>query len=365
MIKIKRRTIFLSVLLFLLIFIFGVVFTNQYYLSNEVSRIHSANAIDTIDRRVSLVALELNSFPRSRGGDVLFLSRLNSLSNLINSRNDNFNLLRAVEDDFFYFLKDNPAYYQLRYIEENGSEVVRVNSIDGKIKVVDVEGLQDKSLRYYFDVTSKLSKGEVYISPLDLNIENEKLEERGEGNEIEYIPVLRYSTPLYNKNNEFKGIAITNIYANYFLDDVKNYPRNGDVAFLVDSEGNYLSHPNKTKEFGIMLNTSESFFRDYPEVANNILEGTNSRFLESEDLVFNYRHIYPKAGSFEIHSGSEKVLGNNSEENYFWVLVGVTHREEVYRESSIMGRNFIWIMGIVFIILLLIFILSLGYAHEK
>jgi EAL domain-containing protein (putative c-di-GMP-specific phosphodiesterase class I) len=53
-------------------------------------------------------------------------------------------------------------------------EVINYN--DGNPVIVPHELLQDKSKRYFFRDTFMLSQGEVYVSPLDLNVEENQLE---------------------------------------------------------------------------------------------------------------------------------------------------------------------------------------------
>ena len=50
-------------------------------------------------------------------------------------------------------------------------ERLRVNYSDGKGVVVPEKKLQNRSERYFFDDTNVLKEGEVYVSPLDLNID--------------------------------------------------------------------------------------------------------------------------------------------------------------------------------------------------
>ena len=49
--------------------------------------------------------------------------------------------------------------------------------------------------------------GRVFVSPLDLNIERGEIE-------VPYKPVIRYATPVFDKENKAKGIVITNVFVN-------------------------------------------------------------------------------------------------------------------------------------------------------
>ena len=86
-----------------------------------------------------------------------------------------------------FFSKDNPDYDQLRYIDETGQEVIRVNA--GGV-IVPHEQLQNKADRDYFLKANALAANQIYISRVDLNIEHGKVEQPVK-------PMLRLAMPVY------------------------------------------------------------------------------------------------------------------------------------------------------------------------
>ncbi|MEP0071574.1 MAG: ATP-binding protein [Marinomonas sp.] len=110
----------------------------------------------------------------------------------------------------------NKSVSQIRWIDRTGFERYRMNRIldlkgQEDILVVPNEELQDKSERYYFTETKKLNSGYIYLSNLDLNIENGSIV-------TPYQPTIRLATPVKNDKNEFQGIIIVN----FNLSDVFN-----------------------------------------------------------------------------------------------------------------------------------------------
>ncbi len=73
--------------------------------------------------------------------------------------------------------------------------------------------LQDKSTRYYFREAMQTPPGDVYVSPMDLNIERGVVE-------VPHKPVVRYATSVINSRGKKKGIVIINIYASRILGQV-------------------------------------------------------------------------------------------------------------------------------------------------
>jgi hypothetical protein len=79
---------------------------------------------------------------------------------------------KRLETDFATLMAAKPVYDQIRWLDAEGREVVRVDLRQGGPQVVPAEKLQYKGDRYYFLETLRLAPGEVYLSPLDLYIEN-------------------------------------------------------------------------------------------------------------------------------------------------------------------------------------------------
>lgn len=354
-------------LLILLIFV-GV--ENHTDLNNNL-RVRTADAFSLIDQRMTSLFFEVNIFPRSAGSDVLFLSELSNLNNLINSADyeSRDNAIENLENDFLGFVKENTVYYQLRYIDEQGDEIIRVDFDGENYTVFSKANLQNKKERYYFNKTMSLDKREVFISPLDLNIEEGIIENRGTEKNPIYVPIMRYATPVFNYNGESKGIIISNIYTNYFLDDIRKFQRQGEKVFLINENGHYLAHPNKSKEYTFMFERNDSFYDDYPEIPKEILLDFSKRRFESDDLVFSFRHIYPTTGSFEIYEGSKKIFGENSEDNYFWTLMIVSEKDIINKTSKNLKTDYLFFLLfsglIVLVIVVLVFIIAFKNHNSK
>lgn len=147
------------------------------------------------------------------------------------------------------------TYDQLRYLDEFGDEIVRVDFRRGQtIILTGTDQLQIKSDRPYFTETKKLARGEVLISELNLN------RERGEI-EVPYVPTLRYSTPVFDQRGDFKGIVISNVSAMAMLafldqtEDTNTYLATEDLSMAV--------HPDPEMRWGGDLGTGLDLKTDF------------------------------------------------------------------------------------------------------
>jgi len=118
-----------------------------------------------------------------------------------------------IKDLFLTIARNQNDIMQIRFIDNNGMEKVRVDrkNFGDKAKLVRYKNLQDKSNRYYF--TSDLNKkDEIWFSNLDLNMEKGKVQ-------VPFVPTVRIIKPIYGANS-FNGIIIINFFAKTFLDQL-------------------------------------------------------------------------------------------------------------------------------------------------
>ena len=338
-----------------------------YFEFNNGLKIHNASALNLIDQRMQTAFWEINSFPTGASDNLLFLSNLSSFKEVLNSSPYSSEQIDKLNDDFLTSLEQSRAYYQIRYIDEFGDEVIKVNFDGEEYKKVEPENLQSVSDRHYFEKTMELNEKEVYVSSLDLNIENNQIENRGTRGNPEYVPVMKYATPVF-KNGERKGVAASHVYADYFLEGIRRFQREGENTFLINSEGFYLAHPDRTQEFAFMFEDRDyNFANDYPEAAEQILEGCQERRLELNEHIFSYRCIYPRTSSFEIYEGAKKVFGQDAEKSYYWILVTVTDKQGFEKTFTDFQSNFLWFFGVLGVIALVIIVLVylLGFKIER
>jgi len=162
--------------------------------------------------------------------------------------------LTRIEVSLMDWMSVKTIYDQIRIIDLNGNEMVRVNYNNGSPAIVPEESLQDKSGRYYFENSIILDENNLYISKLDLNVE---------GGEIEIVggepkPVLRFATPLYNSDNEKIGVLVINYLAKDLLDSADTL-RFGEYSNfeVLNNEGFYLKAIDDNDEFTFMYDESE------------------------------------------------------------------------------------------------------------
>lgn len=251
----------------------------------------------------------------------------------------------AQMEYYFSLLADDKKYYdQIRFLSMTGNEIVRVNYRNSEITVVPPSELQSKKDRYYFQNTVKLGQGEVYVSPLDLNIEYGEIERP-------LKPMIRFSQVVYSQDGMKRGIIVFNFLA---LDMLKRFRKYADDVAgelrMVNAEGYWLSHELWEKEWGFMFGREDRIQQEYPAEWETILNEDAGQF-ENENGLFTYATVYPIP-----------VLDNTNQSPYFWKII--TH----VPAGFITGFEYNQVIGLVIVIgpiyvLLIIVCALLAYSR--
>ena len=170
----------------------------------------------------SIITKEFESI----NNDLNYLSRNRELREVANT-DGNYSQLA---DEYYIFAESEVLYDQIRFIDVTGMERVRVNYNYGDPVIVDEADLQNKSDRYYFTETIKLTDGEIFASPLDLNVENGVIEEP-------YKPMIRFATPIYCDVGELKGIVVANYLGENMIELIDLTIADTKIFTLLNDEG--------------------------------------------------------------------------------------------------------------------------------
>lgn len=181
-----------------------------------------------------------------------------------------------LEKIFMGFMQHNLAYFQLRILDNQGQELIRVDRLDNLITARAENDLADKSTRYYFTETSMLSEEQLFVSIIDLNRENGEIS-------FPYRPTLRLARPIYGEDNAFFGILIANIDVSYLIAELDLLVTNKYDLLLTDAEGFFIKHPDENLRYSRDLAPSLNFPSYYRETPASIV---NLRQYETTDQLY-------------------------------------------------------------------------------
>jgi PAS domain S-box-containing protein len=194
--------------------------------------------------------------------------------------------LAAMEQAFARLIAYTETYSKIRWIDAAGHERVRVNNVDSQPVPVPTAMLQDISSSYYFREGMRLKPGEVYISPLDLNVENGKVE-------TPFKPVLRLAMPMHGADGATRGLLVLNVSARRILDAFTGSLMEArDHAMLLNSDGYWLVNPESESEWGFMLGRKDTLGAKNP-TAWKAISAIPSGQEQHEDGIWTWSTVYP------------------------------------------------------------------------
>ena len=181
---------------------------------------------------------------------------------------------KSLENIFLSYAMSQTSFMQLRFIDKNGFEKIRIDRDKEKLQphIIPLEKLQNKSNRYYFFDSKIKPLEEVWFSALDLNIEQGKVE-------IPYRPTIRAMLPV-SKDGKFGGVLIVNYLMDGFFKEFTNTPLYDMI--LCDNEGFTLHHYQDTKSWGYYSKPQYTIASDFPKMYKQILD---SELLETKNFV--------------------------------------------------------------------------------
>ena len=278
----------------------------------DMLQIQSTNTINLQKHRIS-------NYFNLIVADLLFFSNYSQLLAML--ENSSISKQRLI-NDFTLFSRGAKIYDQLRIISSDGRERIRINYIAGKDPVIVREdALQLKRDRYYFKDTLNLNKGEIYVSPLDLNIENGEVE-------MPLKPMMRFGTPFFDKKGKKYGIIIFNYLAANLIKDINDLTKPSSFqCMMLNSNGYWLSNEVSPKlEWGFMFETGRnSTLRiEEPEIWKKIAADDSGQFTNEKGL-YTFATIYPLHEGWKSSTGAGQAFvpsqTQTKAEEYFWKIV--------------------------------------------
>jgi diguanylate cyclase len=151
----------------------------------------------------------------------------------------------------------------MRAIDTSGKEIARVNrNFANRLEVVAAQDLQFKKRRMYVKEALKTGEQQIYISRIDLNIENGQIE-------LPHKPVIRFGKAIRSDRGKLLGCFMANYRAENLVGQLSaTVLHNRDRWYLVNENGYYLYSDQIGKNFSFMWPKRRhiGFFRDYPSV---------------------------------------------------------------------------------------------------
>ena len=135
---------------------------------------------------------------------------------------------------------------QIRWLDTQGQERVRVNFDAHGYEVVPQNKLQNKASRYYFEQGMLVSAPNIYTSALDLNVEHHVIVKP-------YQPTLRATYRTGGADYLLDGLMVVNFNLSGLFSRLEQFSLPAAHINILNSEGFWLLHTDKSKEWSFLL----------------------------------------------------------------------------------------------------------------
>ncbi len=243
-----KITLLLSYILFATLILGGIYLLHVKYSASESIK----NFEEEVKTEASYKQNFYNEFYKKRAATVTAISKNDILLDFIKNGKKDYKNINSM---FKTLMQANSNYMQLRFIDKNGQEIIRLDrkEIGHEPILIKKENLQNKSARYYYKACCAIDKDEVWFSKIDLNIEYNVIEKP-------IKPVLRVAHQVH-VNSSFEGFVIINIFMKPYLKTLTE--SSVFDVYLTDNNGYFLIHKDKNKNWAKYLGESHNITEEF------------------------------------------------------------------------------------------------------
>ena len=303
-----------------------------------------ANEQQNVKLRHELGSRALNGvFP-----DLGFLAHQNELMDLLEA--DTPANRAKVCQEYLELSKHKGIYDQVRYLDEQGMELCRVDFRAGNPVSVPREGLQSKARAYYFEDTIALARDQVFVSAFDLNVERGQVE-------LPEKPMIRFCTPVFDRSGAKRGIIVLNYLGRTIRRSMQDMGGSNIASVvLLNQDGYFLLGRDRDEEWGFMYpdRKEKRFQAEFPAEWERIRQAGTTQF-STDNGVFTSAVIRPLPKGV-ISTTGHRLAANNAQRQRMgaagWrlVLVSLIPTEVLRVHASALVRHAATIAAILLLI---------------
>ena len=226
-----------------------------YFTAEANYRLHSREVSARLEHGTAMAVRELVAHLQAASREVITLTETPSLRELVRAldhggrdpvsgqtlgqaKERTTGLLEAV-------LRSHPLYFQARVIgvADEGRELIRVDSREGKVERAPDHALQRKGHRPYFEAAISMPPGRAFYSAINLNREHRRISQPR-------TPTIRIARPLFGGDGAPVGIVIINVDIGRIFGHLENQLAAPLSLYIANAEGHLLHHPDRSRTFG-------------------------------------------------------------------------------------------------------------------
>ena len=280
----KKVSLIFIIFAILVVSSFGLL--ENFFLGNQARQVSLHNAISKTKER----ELFFKQFLDHSSNTLISINQSKIFNNFLDH-----NSSANVNDMFMMIAKSNITIMQLRYIDQNGIEKIRVDREEENNQPFFVENknLNNRTDKHCFLESKNKPLNKVWFSSIDLKMKNGKIS-------VPHKSIFRAIMPV-GIDGKFNGIIVIDYSMDNFLKEFLNAPLYDTI--LANNKGYILVHYNSSKNWGIYQAPKYKINSDFPKFAQDIL---------SKDLVSNKTFVSRKL-NLPVEGGLILIMQLNQE----------------------------------------------------
>jgi PAS domain S-box-containing protein len=246
-----------------------------WYSNRRLEQVIPPRVLERIETHARLAASGLESYVSGAGSDVASYRAAPGVIGLIRAQRSGGidptdgtpekTWRERIASRFLAVLEAKPSYAAFRFIgpDDGQREIVRIDRLGpgGSPRIAPDWELQPLGDRDYVTETIRLRPGEIYVSPLRLDQDNGTIRKPP-------MPKIRVATPVY-LSGEAKpsGILVVDIDMRPAFERARSPLQPDELTYVVSTRGDYLVHPDASREFGSQIGSPGNWKDDFPSLA--------------------------------------------------------------------------------------------------
>jgi diguanylate cyclase (GGDEF)-like protein len=166
----------------------------------------------------------------------------------------------------------------------------------------------------------QLAPGEIFVSPLDLNVEQDRVE-------TPIKPTIRIAIPARDGAGQPRGIIIANYVASHLLDKFAEVTEARETSArinLLNSDGYWLKAPEAVDDWGFMYGRKEHFGTRFPGPWKRISGAERGQFADADGL-WSFTTVRPLVAGMASAAGMPQsapgAVPQLRSDDYVWKVV--------------------------------------------
>jgi signal transduction histidine kinase len=245
--------------------------------------------ISQVKHSIELVKVKVDNLLRQTQEDLDYLEQLEGFGEFVRLNADEGDVLvdNTLVSAIELFCASYPVYFQIRYLDLNGDERLRVVDQGGAYGALPARGNFQSGAGFYRHVASHVAPRSSMAVPVEL------LHPLIPGRLIPALSFIRLSC---DPAGQSQGMWVADLYADRLIELLKRPPiALGGELVLCDAQGHYLYHPAKKKEWRQLLATqaADNLFEDWPpDVARAILSDKEGFITRSGNEIIAHTAVW-------------------------------------------------------------------------